>query len=319
MASDLSAKLNLALKALSLSRGRLAAELAVDKSIVGRWARGAVTPSAENMARLTALVARAVPGFTTLDWERDLAGVAAALGVEPPSFERSARRTGSPFHDDLLAEAVELTARRGTAFEGLFRSTRPFAGQAGRFLHDHMMVRRGEDGLLRFDLRCDRVRVTGWVLPQQHLLYIIGAEDASGSPAFGIFNGATSARADVVDGLLLSCALEATRTPTACAVVFERVGVLGDDPADDDARLDELSRASPLAPPGSVSERMAAHLVREIGPSQLASGGDWLLRMPLVRSVSRGAGVDHGPDDFATAFFEERKGAVVELSSRRRQ
>ena len=61
------ARLELILKALSLTRGRLAAELGVDKSLVGRWVSGAVKPSALNLERLTAFVARRQPGFTLLD------------------------------------------------------------------------------------------------------------------------------------------------------------------------------------------------------------------------------------------------------------
>lgn len=59
--SAFSDKFTLALKALSLSRGRLAADLGVDKSVVGRWATGVMTPSAHNMSRLTALIAGQVP------------------------------------------------------------------------------------------------------------------------------------------------------------------------------------------------------------------------------------------------------------------
>mgnify|MGYP000007444798 CR=1 FL=1 len=40
-------------------RGRLAADLGVDKSVVGRWATGAVRPSDHNLSRLTALARRA--------------------------------------------------------------------------------------------------------------------------------------------------------------------------------------------------------------------------------------------------------------------
>lgn len=37
-------KHTLVLKALSISRGRLAAEVGADNSVVGRWDSGAVTP-----------------------------------------------------------------------------------------------------------------------------------------------------------------------------------------------------------------------------------------------------------------------------------
>ena len=42
-----------------------------------------------------------------------------------------------------------------------------------------------------------------------------------------------------------------------------------------------------LADP-SVPDELRAHLVRDIGPEQLASGGDWLLRSPLARTLARG-------------------------------
>jgi transcriptional regulator with XRE-family HTH domain len=301
VARAFSEKLNLALKALSMTRGRLAVELGVDKSMVGRWARGAVRPSAENLARLTQLVARQVLGFTVLDWERDLASLADVLGVDPDVAGIGGPRLGSAFHDDLLAEAVEATARLGATYEGFFRSTRPHGSAPCVFLHDHMMVRRGPDGLMRFDLRCDVVRVEGWVLPQRDLLIVIGAEDASGAPAFGIFHGVMSQRADVIDGLLLACAMGAGRTPTACSMVFERVGELSGDAAADDARIDELGRTDPVATPASAPSVLTAHLVRDIGPAQLALGGDWLLRLPLARSIARGRGIDQRDGGFARA------------------
>ena len=63
-------KLAFVLKALSISRGALAAGLGIDKSAVGRWVSGQVEPSAHNLARLSAYVAGRVPGFTALDGER---------------------------------------------------------------------------------------------------------------------------------------------------------------------------------------------------------------------------------------------------------
>ncbi len=185
-----SAKFEFVLKVLCLSRGRLAAELGVDKSIVGRWARGAVKPSADNLARLTALVAARAPGFTVLDWERDPAGLARVLGVDPDTAPgtREWRLSEGP-HGELLDQILATTQRRGAAYEGFYRSTRPYSGLPGRFIHDRMMIRRDETALLRFDLRSGRVRVEGWVLPQQNQLFVVGAENASGSLAFGSSTG----------------------------------------------------------------------------------------------------------------------------------
>ena len=76
-----SRKIGLVLKALSTTRGQLASDLGVDKSVVGKWLTGAATPSAYNMSRLSQLIARSSPGFSNLDWERDLDGLTDVLGV----------------------------------------------------------------------------------------------------------------------------------------------------------------------------------------------------------------------------------------------
>jgi hypothetical protein len=63
---------------------------------------------------------------------------------------------------------------------------------------------------------------------------------------------------------------------------------LSGDPIADEARLAELAAGDPTAPEGSIPPALAEHLVRENGPAELAAGGDWLLRAPLSRSMSRG-------------------------------
>ena len=283
-------KLAFVLKVLSLSRSRLAAEVGVDKSVVGRWVTGAITPSTHNLAQLNTLLARRVPGFTALAWDRDLADLAELLGVEvkaASALRPQGLRAGLPlpFIDQILATS-EL---RGAAYEGFFRSTRPYASNPGRFVHDQCMLRKDEEGVLRLKMGTGGVIVEGWVLPLNNLLFVIAAEFTSGALVFGLFNGVNTVKADVLDGLVLMPVLDSGRTPTANAMVLERVGDLSDDPAADDARLLELAALDPVAPVGSVPEALRDHLVRDIGPAQLALGGDWLLRMPLSRTVSRGA------------------------------
>ncbi|HEX8448913.1 MAG TPA: helix-turn-helix transcriptional regulator, partial [Allosphingosinicella sp.] len=83
--ADFAARLELVLKALSISGGRLAADAGVDKSLVSRWRSGSVTPSSHNLARLTHVIAARRPGFTMLDWELDIPALAARFGVEAPA------------------------------------------------------------------------------------------------------------------------------------------------------------------------------------------------------------------------------------------
>ncbi len=183
---------------------------------------------------------------------------------------------------------LNSTAMRASAYEGLFRSTRPYAQLPGRFIHDQVMIRMDECGLLRLSMGTGGVRVNGWVMPLQGKLFVVASEMTSGVMGFAIFNGVNTTRAGVIDGILLNCALDNSHSPTACAIVVERTGELTGDHDADDAHFTELVNLDPLAPTGSVPAQLVAHLVRDIGPAQLAVGGDWLLSLPLMRSMARG-------------------------------
>lgn len=284
MTTELSVKLDFVLKALSMSRGRMAAELGVDKSAVGRWMSGAATPSAHNMSQLTALVTQRFEGFTALDWERDLASLAEAIGVAPPGRRAGAAALSIP----LLEESLVTMRLRGGAYEGFYRTTRPWAQRLGEFIHDYVMIRASPDGFLKLTMNAAGVLVEGQVMLQTNQLFFAGAEMTSGAFVFAIFNGVSTVKAGILDGLILFCALDAGRTPTASAAVFERIGDLSLDAAADSAQFAEFGKADYHATEQSAPEAIRRHLVRDAGPSQVASGGDWLLRMPLVRSLSHG-------------------------------
>ena len=188
----------------------------------------------------------------------------------------------------LLDQIRATTALRGSAYEGFFRSTRPFVQNPGRYLHDHGMLRLDAQGLLALKMGTGGQVVAGWMLPMQNQLFCIASDLTSGALIFGIFNGVPAAKAQVVDGLILGAALDPGRTPTASVMMFERIGDLSGDPEADDARFAELVAANPVAPEGSISPELQAHLAPDVGPKELALGGDWLLRMPLARSLARG-------------------------------
>ena len=126
VATPFSEKLDLVLKALSMSRGRLAAELGVDKSLVGRWASGAVTPSAHNLENLTRLVAQRRDGFTMLDWDRDLQSLAEVFGVEASIAHAPAPKPNGAAVGGLPLPGMDLvrmmTERRAATYEGFWLS-----------------------------------------------------------------------------------------------------------------------------------------------------------------------------------------------------
>ena len=273
---------------LSLSGTRLAGDLNVDKSVVSRWLSGAVQPSAHNLSLLTALVSARTPGFSTLDWERDLKGQATRLGADPDVVGADAAPAGLPLA--ILSQAISTTALRGAAYEGLFRSTRVDPSGTGDFLNEHALVRRDARGLLRLSFGGGGLTAEGWVIPLHSQLYVIATDVRSGIMLFGVFNGPASARADVFDGLVLAPTVDIGRTPTAMPMYCERICDLSEDAEADQRRFAELAANDPRTPAAKAPEHLRKHLLREIGPAQHALGGDYLLTMPIVRSLARGPG-----------------------------
>jgi hypothetical protein len=280
------------MKALSFSRGRLAADLGVDKSVVARWATGAVSPSEHNLVALTALIAGRKPGFSMLDWDRDPEQLVALFGGE--SLAGGTGRPGTAKSLDILGPLLEqsrlTTDRRGSAYEGFWRSTRPSVIMEGRFFHDHGMIRREADGLLQFSVGGSGLLFKGWVLLNEGQLFIVLYDTVGLTPIFLIFNGVPLQKASLIDGIVMASALNAARTPSAYPIILERIGDLSGDREVDDARCQELLARDPLAPEGEVPEHIQKHLVRDVGPHAVAQGlGDLFLLAPVTTTLSRGA------------------------------
>jgi transcriptional regulator with XRE-family HTH domain len=281
-----STRLELVLKALSLSRGRLAAELGVDKSLVGRWVSGAVRPSAYNMERLTRLVATRRAEFTLLDWEREPEDLAALLGVAylPPTSDHDPWTSLSL---PGLAMARLITEHRGAVYEGFWRTTRPAVIAPGRFCRDHGLVRRGAGGLLELRLGNPDFRFSGSILPFEGQLFVIVSDVGGTMPSFLILNGASMPKPTLLDGLILT-AFNAIRVPAAYPIVLERIGDLsGDDTADDAAASDLMDRHEQFLADEAVPAVLRDHLLRDVGPAAAARGGDLLLTASLTSSLAR--------------------------------
>ena len=284
----LSSRLLLALKALSISRGRFAAELAVDKSVVSRWLNGRQAPSGQNLANITALVATHRPGFTMLDWESDPDVFNQKLGLSDVGSNAMWGALGGWLPESILEESVSLTRLRGDAYEGFWRTTRVAIGQPGRFIHNPLMIRRADNGFLSFRLAVEDMRFEGWTIPTQTQLFSFGVDRRTGIFVFTIMNAVLRHRAELMDGLALTCQRTGGGTPAAVALVMERVGMLSGDPDADDKAYEELAGRDPLAPEGSIPERIRNHVFHDIGPAALAAGGPAIMIMPFARSLSRG-------------------------------
>lgn len=292
VSTPFSEKLDLVLKALSISRGRLAADLGVDKSLVGRWASGAVTPSAHNLENLTRLVAQRRAGFTMLDWDRNIVDLAHIFGVEPATARAPvAKVNGSAGGLPLpgLDMVRMMTERRAATYEGFWRSTRPSIAMPGEIFHDYGIIRRGPDGLLQFKMGGSGLLFEGWLMPNEGQVFAILFDTVGQTPVFLIFNGVSLHKAVQLDGLILAAALNAARTPSAYPVILDRIGDLSGDVEADDARCTELLQLDTAATPQSAPESIRKHLIRDIGPTAAASGkGELFLLSSWANSLSKG-------------------------------
>jgi len=286
---DFAARLALILKALSLSRGRLAADLGVDKSLVGRWCSGAVTPSSHNLVRLTQHIATRHPGFTLHAWEVPLANLAADFGV---SMVATPRMILSGFDEWLtltkFREAAETSGAASRSLAGFWRTTRPVPEFPGKFIHDHVIMEAGADGPLRYRVGLFSNRLVGWAMACSDQMYCCATNQLSGASIFCIFNRVNRPRVDVMDGITLACMADAGGVPVAATCLIERIGDLSGDAEADNARYEELLAEHPIAPDGSVPPEISAHLWRDIGPTALANGGDANLMMRSMSSLARG-------------------------------
>ncbi|WP_421787655.1 hypothetical protein [Hyphobacterium sp.] len=278
-------KLQLVLKSLSISRTGLAASLNVDKSLVGRWASGAVIPSEHNISLLTRFIAERIDGFTMLDWERDLPEFTARLGLAEAPVD-NAMRDWVP--DALIEEATRGARRRANAYEGIWRSTRYSSDLPGRFLYDISLIRCNADGIIDFISGIEGVRYRGRAMLLQHQLFSIAADEEAVTMMFGIFNGVARQKAEVLDGLSIATLRDAGSSPFCSAVVMHRIADLTGD-ADADVKLfeDTVSAQNPLAPENEVPEDIRRHLATTTIPEVPG-----LMRMMFQSSMARGPQLD---------------------------
>ena len=290
-----SEKLELVLKVFSMSRAQLASALAVDKSLVGRWVSGAVSPSAHNMANLTRFVAAKREGFTMLDWDRDMDGFAALFGARRPGQPEPAADGFDGLPLPIMDQIRAATAARAPDMECFFRTTRPSQALPGRYLHDQGMLRLEPSGLLEIRMGVRETAYRGWLLPVGGQFYCVATDGASGAMIFGVFSSAPAGKVQRLDGITVGRIEGVMPGIGSSPIVLDRIGDLsGDREADDRRFRDHLGR-DPLAPEGSIPEEVVAQLSRDYGPSQLAAGGDWLMHIPFHRSLSRATPIPEKP------------------------
>lgn len=316
MATEFSTKLELVLKALTLSRGRLASELGVDKSLVGRWAAGSVRPSAHNLSGLTALIANRRPGFTLLDWDRDLEGLAGVFGVDaaalPPPASSPAGAAGAGGMR-FLADAMNAreTLESGSIYEGLYAwfSMSSTLNNGAPVLMAQILW--AADGRLLGRRAMSNLWIDMQVMILRQKLWMTGeSTDGRTGMLYEAFNGAGMHRAMVLDGLGIGAAGDRNMTLTAGKMLLLRVADLTGDHAVDMARFEAMSARIGGADRWETAARLLparfAHVLDNGAGFRRAEGPDHSLRIDQAESVSSSdleLGDDAFPSPELCAYF----------------
>lgn len=286
---DFAVLFRLALLALGLSKARAAALLAVDKSLVGRWAAGTVRPTEHNLTRITTLVSDHIEGFSLQDWSREPDDFARLVGIDPVlARSGAASSTVGGVTLTCVAQAREETERRGAGYEGFWRTTRPSVVMEGRLFHDYGMIRRGQSGLLEVTMGGAGLAFNGWALPLEGNLFMMLDSAVGFTPLFLLFRGVALPKVTQLDGLLLLATLDATRTPAALPILAECIGDLSGDVEADMAQCREMSQQDPFQDEADIDPGIRDYLLRDVGPQAARAGGDTFLMVSAARNLSRG-------------------------------
>lgn len=311
LADSFGFRLDLALKALNVSRLQLAALVGVDKSLVSRWLSSQVIPSAHNLARISEALARSKPGFNAVQWDRPLEEFQAFLGVaETPAAVLSPVAVAPS--GAVALKSLELSAREvatsAHVYTGLYVIFRQRLVNSG--VPNVELVRIFlRDGELVWELGDGGNRTHGTALLLRNKLHLIGEGDTGrDGVTMHILNGTGDRHAMVLDGLLCSVTGDRFFTPAVTKVLLLRIAHPIPDMAEDHARfLQVLPRLGPVNNQGRGFEILPGEFR---GALDNRAGfqrekPDWVLRVPSDVSFSR--------SDFEAANYDFPSPAVVEL------
>lgn len=228
---EFAARLGLALKQANISPSALGAAVGVDKSVVSRWLAGRVRPTQHNLARIAAVIAERIPGFSMLDFDSPTLARsrddAAGTGFDANSL---------PVHFSILESARNETARRGMEYFGIYTLYYWSFGQPGRFARMAMML-RPENGLIEARYGADGYSFLGWALLLLNRMYLVMSEERFEAMTFMVLNAGQQPKARFITGILTGPA-EGLLVPTSAAVVLVRNADISSDRASDMALFD---------------------------------------------------------------------------------
>ena len=195
------AKLDLVMKAANISRGRLAATVCVDKSVVSRWLNDTIRPSGHNLSLITDIVRRDRSDFSLLTWDLVLDDFARAIGV--PKAGEGAPTSASSLQLATLAVSRAAVPREGQVYPGLYLGFRKAFANTGVTIAQGLMLRMAGDRLAARFLD-GLFHHQGEALLLRGQLYLVLEEVTRLDEVVSlILNGVSAPMARILDGLFM--------------------------------------------------------------------------------------------------------------------
>ncbi len=226
---EFGAKLGLALKLLNISRGRLSAEIRVDKSLVSKWLLGLVVPGGHNLAAVTDLIRSHRARFSQLNWSLPFDAFADIL-VSTPDGQAPNPVPIAPAAPPWLVPTGQRSAtevaREGDAYPGIYVGFRQSLRNNGEIAPEVMVIWREHDQLF-FEQTGAEFTHRGEIVVLRHQLFFSGAEcPHPDGLSQSIYPGVSGSRAWRLHGLTLTMHGDRFGTPSAAPVVLQRIADL---------------------------------------------------------------------------------------------
>jgi transcriptional regulator with XRE-family HTH domain len=207
---DFAAKLAVICKRLNWSRAKLAQQVAIDKSLAGRWLSGASRPTGNNLMRLTDTIVRALPDFGAATWDLPTAMLARQLGgALPPDEGPSSASRGTPAAEPSLLPSLRTFARfiedidyLAPVYEGFYFMWFTASTGSGTICRRRArIVRRGS--ALLITASGHNFEYDGAFAVSGDRLYGIAENPRFAGPVYCILNGSSGRHATLMTGLTL--------------------------------------------------------------------------------------------------------------------
>lgn len=286
------ARLDLALRALNVSRVRLAASVGVDKSLVSRWVSGKTRPTSHNITRISEALGAVRDGFSAYWWDLPFAEFRQLLGISAPPTELVSgasrpHNANGPADRGLpeLAVAALETSRNGGAYFGLWQLWAVSPNCPGRISRYWVEFRPQPSGM-DFRMGGAGLEWRGLASLGPDVLWCGGFARDDETPVNLLCHAVRLPWAEACEGLMLCAAKGVPRRIFAEPIILERVDLHCEDPHEAETRWQACRNRDVFLP---EEEWTTQWLPRLLGNPDGPEERDATLRLSTVSAVLRGS------------------------------